>query len=565
MLHASDSFPSHWVLLLEAALVIAGLAAGAAGWRPLAASGGAAMRALGAAGRRPAVSLLALALATALFLALHTAIAGAPLPRVVDEWSYLLASDTFAHNRLANPAHPMGLHFEADHVLQRPTYASKYPPAQGFVLAIGQVACGHPVAGLWLAAALLVAASGWMLLGWVPARWAILGAVLVALRLGAGSYWSQSYWGGTVAAIGGALVIGAARRLFRTVRAREAAALAAGLALLATSRPYEGLLASLPAAALLVCGLAAGRLRPQPWRRLVLPVAFLLAATIAGITALNRSVTGDPLVFPHSLYDRTHGVEPVFLWQPRDERARAPGRGSSESAETARLGPPAEERPPAGRWREPRSSGWHRASVTLHFFLGLPGALPIFLTPVLLRQRWTWFAAATFLAVAAGHFLIYPWWPHYSAPALGALLVLAVQGQRRLYALRRSSTRDARACGQALFGAACAIQLIVFAAQVPAHRADLTDPSRQRARLAWEFEHRAGDHLLLVAYPPGRGNDWTYNSADIDGAKVVWANDLGDSANAELLRYYPARTVWRIEAPFTAADPVPRLLRPAID
>jgi hypothetical protein len=73
---------------------------------------------------------------------------GIPLPRIHDEFCYLLESDTFAHGRLTNPTPPMWEHFEAPNVLMHPTYQPKYPPASGLVMALGQVTTGLPIAGI---------------------------------------------------------------------------------------------------------------------------------------------------------------------------------------------------------------------------------------------------------------------------------------------------------------------------------------------------------------------------------------------------------------------------------
>ena len=120
-------------------------------------------RGLARVARRRATAVILVGVAA---LALRAAILPTlpiPTPGVHDEFGYLLMSDTFSHGRLTNPTHPMWVHFETFSIIQEPTYQCLAPPAQGFVLAFGQVMAGRPFVGVCLSAGLMCAGLCWML------------------------------------------------------------------------------------------------------------------------------------------------------------------------------------------------------------------------------------------------------------------------------------------------------------------------------------------------------------------------------------------------------------------
>jgi len=79
--------------------------------------------------KRKGLALALLAAATILIRLSLLWVLPIPVPRDHDEFSYLLAGDTFAHGRLTSPTHPLWVFFDTIHVNQHPTYMSKYPPA----------------------------------------------------------------------------------------------------------------------------------------------------------------------------------------------------------------------------------------------------------------------------------------------------------------------------------------------------------------------------------------------------------------------------------------------------
>ncbi len=74
-----------------------------------------------------------------------------------------------------------------------------------------------------------------------------------------------------------------------------------------------------------------------------------------------------------------------------------------------------------------------------------------------------------------------------------------------------------------------------------------------------ELEAAPGNQLVIVRYNSHHLliNEWVYNEADIDHAKVVWARDMGPAKNQELLTYFRNRHVWVVDADDTPARLLP--------
>ena len=128
---------------------------------------------------------------------------------------------------------------------------------------------------------------------------------------------------GSVAAFGGALVLVALGRLLAGPRIREGLLMGLGMAVLANSRPFEGLV--LTVLALLVLAGVAVRHGPpaRAWLgRFALPLCWCWHRRPPRWRCTTVRVTGDPLRMPYMVYMADYAVAPNFLWQaPQPEPA----------------------------------------------------------------------------------------------------------------------------------------------------------------------------------------------------------------------------------------------------
>jgi hypothetical protein len=442
----------------------------------------------------------------------------------------------------------MWMHFETFHVIWHPTYMSMYPQGQGLVLAAGEI-LGNAWIGQLMCAALMCAAICWMLQGWIPPRWALLGGVLAIPRLGFLSYWTNGFWSACLPALGGALVLGALPRVKQHLRWRDSVIMAIGLFILANSRPYEGLLLSVGVAIALLAWMF-GKDGPPlriSFARIVLPLVFALTPLAVWTGYYYYRVTGNPFRMTYDINRQTYAMGRYFIWQkPWPQKTynhpRMEALYQREVRETE------ENQSLSGfiwRWR-----------IKLYYFwqVYLVPPLPFVLIalPCAARDRKLrvpWIIGGIF---AAG--LVIETWglPHYFAPATALVFLILMQCIRHLRLFRWR----ARPVGLAFVRAVTVIYIGAVVLRVALAVTHIhPEPEWQhgdieRESIVQQLKALPGQHVVMVSYSPDFDLDreWVYNLADIDGSKIVWARDMGPEKNRELLAYYHGRQFWMVHA-----------------
>ncbi len=475
---------------------------------------------------------LVVALASLLSSAFVGAFIARYMPTNHDQSAYLLAGQTFAHLRLTNPTPANWRFFETQHVLMHPTYMAKFPPGQGMAIAVGYW-LGNPIYGVWLESALFAASIVWMLRGFFSNRWAVLGGLLAILQFGVTHYWAQSFWGGALAASGGALVFGSLPRLRRAVpRPGDGAMLGAGIALLMVTRPFEGALACVvPAAALAWPG------APTAWRSL-LPCAAVVVAAAAWLAYDNYRVTGDPWRFPYVEYERQYSGAPLLVWQHASPEPRFENSSMQDFYRSYVL--------PGSRFGSPALSVWAaRLSADANFMLGFELALVAVVGLLWRPSRWSLLALASVAIVSAALVVSFWFGPHYQAPVAAAYVFLGVAGIRVLCLASPPLRRH-------FLVAACVVIAakggLLLARGAPARDVALRNTITAHQWVADILERHPGRYLVFVhrEMPYDVNVSFVFNDADIDASAVVFAWDRGADEDRKLAEAFPTRKAFML-------------------
>lgn len=314
------------------------------------------------------------------------------------------------------------------------------------------------------------------------------------------------------------------------------------MALLALSRPYEGLVASIPVVCILSADLFRSLRSPHAgtWRLVFecgFPLLITLTALAGFIAAHNHAITGNAFKLPYVEYFEQYESAPPFLFQsPRPEPSynhpiqRKFFRGVARDHR--------QRRSPSGFLR----ACGEKFRLYNNFFLGWAFAIVGLGVLLVLSERKVRFSLACMVLFALGTCAETFDYPHYAAPFVPIGAYLWVRALQALWEVRGG-----------LPAVRIAVALLVVAGIVlQASQANRDANYRasfkiyKRGEIIDWLEARDGDHLVVVRYGAKHNPhiEWVQNDADIENARIVWAREIDQDRAAELIRRFPGRSVW---------------------
>ena len=473
---------------------------------------------------------------------------GVAVPQTHDEFGYLLAADTFLSGRIANPTPFSPASFEYFHILVEPVYAAKYPPLQGFFLAAGTLLSGYPIAGVWLSGVLASLAVYWLLRFFFSPAWSLFGTVLwifAPLNI----LWLDSYWGGHVAVIGGALMIGAVFRFLRNGEKKYLFIWGAGIFILLNSRLYEAAMLTGILVFLFFWDAFAKRRFGREFYRTLAAVFLMIGANLLVSGFYNYSVTGNPLLLPYRLHHSQYHRTPLFVFGTPD--APKPSVPPIVSKLDERWLAEFEQR----YKNAPSAVFWSVSRIPLYLFwlARSPFLIGLFLAGLVLSlagkciERWrgvpltlAFFIFGLLLTTFTGD--------RFVAPVVCLFIAVGALAARQIYekvAFLRFSVLS--------------LPLVVglgFLYGLTPEKSDIERPPidpqniASRAELESYLNAQPGGDLVFLETEnafPADARFYVYNRADIEKAAIIFAHKLTPEQNAALIGHFKDRKVWLLK------------------
>jgi len=467
-------------------------------------------------------------------------------PVIDDESAYLLQAELFARWRWTGVAPPIAAFFEQPHVLIDGVLASKYPPGNSIILALGALV-GLP----GLAVILANACSGALM--FALARRAAGGVVALLTWIAWESsfpmdYYHANYMSESVSSLAWLLTWWAIVRWHTDAERKWLLVAAGAIAWCMITRPLTGVALGIVASIVILVRCK----RTRAWRDL-LPAAAVAATILAIIPLWSWRTTGDVRVTPLTAYTKTY--------LPFD----TPGFGASPDER------PSDRLPPDQQRLETAFYGYH----VRHTLAALPRIAWLRLT-MLDRDEWyEWrgglrlFALVGLIALTAEgwivlaafatQFVLYlayahpAWWTMYYVECMPVLAFLIALGIVRALALLDAPRRTTAGL------AVAAVGLVAVGAVARQVRATIGDDHAYYdafARLLTQLpDERA---VVFVRYGPKHldGMSLVRNVADLDRERVWSVYDRG-ADDARLIAAAPGRTPYLFDEQSWTLRPLP--------
>jgi hypothetical protein len=269
----------------------------------------------------------------------------------------------------------------------------------------------------------------------------------------------------------------------------------------------------------------------------------------------NYRVFGSPTTLPYTVNRAQYGVAPYFVWQSQRPEPLYRHEVMRKFYEQQELD---------GFQKIHSVSGFFtqtllKAAEGILFFQGIVLLLPLLMLRRVLLDRRIRFLVLCVLVLMAGQLVEIYLFPHYLAPFTAAFYGIGLQAMRHLRLwtpgnqpvglalVRLTVTLCVVLAGLRLYDKSLHLDLSsAWAAEWYGHR---LESGAERAKIAADLGKHPEKALVIVRYSPDHQplDEWVYNAADIDNSKVVWAREMDEAENLELIQYYKGRTVWLVQ------------------